>query len=128
MKLHQLLKQIEETIDMANDLSTNENDRYARCVEELFKAKACIPQDVDQSTECKSLAISLSLELERSIGATYPLKTLERRLSLLSNKEMKSILNLRNTAQAISKYSEELYDKIDEIISNRAEIVKDPWP
>lgn len=55
MRAHDLLiKRLEEVITLANELSKRETDQYARCVEELIKAEACLErcQERDKSAEC----------------------------------------------------------------------------
>lgn len=59
--------------------------------------------------------------LRNILGATYPKKTLDRRLALLRPNEYEKIHKYLNSI-------EEAVEKIDEIICRRAELEKDPWP
>lgn len=54
-------------------------------------------------------------------GSTYPVKTLQRRLKLLSPLERKKLtVYLTNIQHS--------FECIDDMIANRAEIASDPWP
>jgi HEPN domain-containing protein len=59
--------------------------------------------------------------LELITAATYPEKTLTRRLGLLTKEEKKKVN--KKLAQVY-----DLVEEVDEIISNRAEEVGDKWP
>jgi hypothetical protein len=62
----------------------------------------------------------LSIFIELITSSTYPKSILRRRLDLLNKKETERVNNLiKNIAQSVNK--------IDEIISDRAEKENDPW-
>jgi hypothetical protein len=46
-----IIKHINEAIKLASDLSQNEKDKYAKCVDALFVAKETLYEDL--SAECK---------------------------------------------------------------------------
>lgn len=63
------------------------------------------------------------------LGTTYPKRTFNRRINLLTKKELKEY------EKRITKLFDRIYDEfgdeidnIDEIMGNRAEIAKDKWP
>jgi hypothetical protein len=61
------------------------------------------------------------LFLEETTSVTYPVKTLKRRLGLLTSAEKARVSELLNKICDCA-------EKIDEIISNRAERANDKWP
>jgi hypothetical protein len=62
----------------------------------------------------------LSKFLESTTGSTYPINILARRVNLLTKAERKRCdLNWRKAVK--------LFEKIDEIISHRADLENDPW-
>lgn len=55
------------------------------------------------------------------MGYIYPLETMARRLQLLTPRERTKIRS--NLSKIL-----DLIEEVDGIISNRAELAKDPWP
>lgn len=72
------------------------------------------------SNEPLPFNVKNALQLFEIIGSTYPLKTLSRRINLLTKKEQTQVYK-------IYKNIEDLIEKMDDIISHRAEKACDPW-
>lgn len=68
-----------------------------------------------------SISPSDMMELLEVIGYTYPLETMARRLQLLTPRERTKIRS--NLSKIL-----DLIEEVDGVISNRAELAKDPWP
>lgn len=66
-----------------------------------------------------------NIELFRAVfemfGTTYPKRTLKRRVDALTEKDLKRLMKLEEKL-------EDIIEMIDEIIADRAEENKDPWP
>jgi len=70
----------------------------------------------------------LDIYLRNYVGATYPGKTLERRLNLLSTREMRRVKSLYKKLVQLEYEMDNLAMEVDDILSIRAEKAKDKWP
>ena len=64
----------------------------------------------------------------RNSGATYPGKTLERRLNLLTTREIRRVKSLYKKLVQLEYEMDNLTLEVDDILSIRADKAKDKWP
>lgn len=81
-----------------------------------------------KSSELVSGAYLLMMDLNEHAGVTYPLKTLARRLALLTIKERGRVTSLWNKLNKLQVSAMDIADEIDDIITTRSIKAKDKWP
>lgn len=72
--------------------------------------------------------VLLEAYLRDFAGATYPDKTLTRRLNLLTTREAKRVKSLYKKMDNLQMMIEDAAIEVDDILSYRASKVNDKWP